>query len=166
MTPSQVANVLRNAPQEPEDTKILISGDQHNTIKAILSAEFLAADVQNVTEAYLKGDDRAYEVAYLNLYNKVNQIYNLMGITVPNKISDARYTHSLSVVISMIEHLLQQMDQHFYVAQSHQARLKKLLGWLYALREENYSSQAGSTLTGSALVGTLNLDDYKDLLGN
>lgn len=165
LSPVEVAKVLRNAPQQVADTKKLISGEQHNTIKAILSAEFLAADIQNVTSSYLKGEARAYETAFVNLYGKVEQIYLLMGISVPQYISDARYTHSLKVLITMIEDLLQQMDEQFYVAQSHPARLKKLLGWLYALREENFGSQDDTALSGSSLVGTLNLDDYKDLLG-
>ena len=82
----------------------------------------------------------------------------------PKNLSDARTTVSLRVLINAIENLLVEMDTHYYVAQTHQARLKKLLGRLYALREKQFGSEAASPLTGSDLLSTLNLDDYKDLL--
>lgn len=164
LTPVQVAKVLNAAPKSEEGKK-MISGEQHENIKAILSAEFLAHDIQRVTNSYLKGEARDYEIAYTNLYNKIGQIYILMGIAIPQDISDARSTMSLKVAISLIETLLHEMDQNFYVAQSHQSRLKKLLGWLYALREKGFGSQNDTTLSGTDLLETLNLNDYSDLIG-
>lgn len=89
-----------------------------------------------------------------------------MGLTVPQEIVDARSTYSLSVMIQLTEILLSEMDTNFYVAQSHPARLKKLLGWLYALREKSFGVEKGSALSDTGLLGTLDLSDYKDLLGN
>lgn len=151
MTPVQVAHVLRNG-SKTNDTKKMISGEQHENIKAILSAEFLAKDVQLVTSAYLKGDSRGYEVAYVNLYNKINQIYTLMGISIPAPLAEARANVSLKGMIDVIENLLMEMDNNFYVAQTHQSRLKKLLGWLYALREEVFASHKESSMSGADLL--------------
>lgn len=151
MTPSQVAQVLRNG-GKTTDTKEMISGEQHENIKAILSAEFLARDIQLITSTYLKGDSRGYEVAYINLYNKINQIYTLMGISVPSRLADARANVSLKGMIDVIENLLVEMDNNFYVAQTHQSRLKKLLGWLYALREESFASHDESLMSGADLL--------------
>ena len=53
LSPVQVAKALNNADNET-DGKKMISGEQHENIKAILSAEFLATDIQRVTTAYLK----------------------------------------------------------------------------------------------------------------
>jgi|GEM_PF-4215844 len=143
----------------------MISGEQHENIKAILGAEFLANDIQRVTSAYLKGEGREYETAYINLFNKIDQIYTIMGIVMPQNLKDARSHVSLKGMISAIEHLLAEMDKNFYTAQSHQSRLKKLLGRLYALREKTFGAEMNSALSGSDLLGTLNLADYKDLLG-
>ncbi len=162
--PIQVAKALSNATTTEE--KKMISGVQHENIKAILASEFLANDVQQITSTYLKGDQREYQTAFLNLYNKIDQIYGIMGISVPQNIADARSTASLSVEISMIENLLGEMNDHFYIAQSHQSKLKKLLGWLYALREKAFGSESNTTLSGTALLETLDLSGYKDLLGN
>lgn len=142
MTPVQVAKALSQAPSQVDTGKKMIGGAQHENIKAILSAEFLANNVQEVTSAYLKGEARAYEVAYINLYTKLSQIYSIMELPVPQYIADARNTLSLKVLITMIEDLIDQMNNQFYVAQSHPVRLKKLLGWLYALREKGFGSQA------------------------
>ncbi len=49
LTPSQVVQALKS-PQQKE-TKKMVSGEQHETIKAILASEFLANDLQNVTAA-------------------------------------------------------------------------------------------------------------------
>ncbi len=164
MTPVELASALTNAQQE-EAGKKMVSGADHETIKAILSAEFLGKDIQNITESYLKGSSRDYEISYLNLYNKIEQIYMILGIKIPEEYSTARSTVSIKSMIGTIENLLDQMQDHYYVAQSHQSRLKKILGWLYALREEAFGSQRESNASGSAMLGTLNLDDYKDLLG-
>ncbi len=163
MSPVQVAKALNDA--HDEEGKKMVAGEQHENIKAILASEFLANDLQQITSTYLKGEAREYEIAYINLYNKINQIYVLMDIAVPQNISDVRSTVSLKVMISLIENLLYEMDNNFYVAQTHQARLKKLLGWLYALREKGFGSQHDTTLSGTALLETLNLNDYSDLLG-
>lgn len=49
----QVAKALNDAEKDAEGKK-MISGEQHENIKAILSSEFLAGDIQRVTTAYLK----------------------------------------------------------------------------------------------------------------
>lgn len=63
----------------------------------------------------------------------------------------------------MIENLLTEMDQNFYIAQSHPTRLKKVLGWLYALGDKNFGSMSGSKLSGTDLLETLDLSEYKEL---
>lgn len=52
MSPIEVVKALNN--HKVVDTKKMVSGEQHENIKAILASEFLADDVQNVTAAYLK----------------------------------------------------------------------------------------------------------------
>ena len=163
MTPTQVARALSQGQKHIEEEKKMIGGQQHENIKAILSAEFLAHDIQIITEQYLKGDTREYMVAYNNLYNKIHQIYIIMDLTMPQELTDARVTGSLKVLIGAIENLLHEMDTNYYVAQSHPVRLKKVLGWLYALGDKKFASLSGSKLEGNDLLGTLDLTDYKDL---
>ena len=91
-------------------------------------------------------------VAYQNLYGKVQQIYTILGKKVPNELSDARTSVSLTVMIRLIENLLIEIERDFYVAQSHPARLKKVLGWIYALREEAFGSQKNTKLSDSELL--------------
>lgn len=92
LTPVQVAKALSDAPHQNVDEKRMISGAEHENIKAILAAEFLAADLQRFTTSYLKGTQRDYDIAYTNLYNKIAQIYSIMNLSVPQYIVDARVT--------------------------------------------------------------------------
>ncbi len=92
LTPVQVAKALSDAPHQNADEKRMISGAEHENIKAILAAEFLATDLQKFTTSYLKSTQRDYDIAYTNLYNKINQIYIIMNIPVPQYIVDARVT--------------------------------------------------------------------------
>lgn len=161
VSPIQVAKKLRTTDTVPE--KILLTAPQHEQIKAILSSEFLSNDIQRLTTSYLKGEKRQYETDFLNFYNKIAQIYTIINLPVPQEIIDARGTASLKVAIVMIEELLSKMDTNFYVAQSHHTRLKKLLGWLYALREKSFGSYASTSVSGS-LLEELDLSSYKDLI--
>lgn len=102
-------------------------------------------------------------VAYTNLYNKIDQIYLIMGMSISQELNDARHTGSLKVMITAIENLLHQMDTRFYIAQSHSTRLKKILGWLYALGDKDFGSMSDTVLSGNDLLGTLDFTDYKDL---
>ena len=162
MLPTQVAKKLRETPTAP--VKIMLTAQQHEDIKVILASEFLSNDIQRLTTTYLKGEQRQYETDFLNFYNKIAQIYSIINLPVPQEIVDARRTASLKVAIVMIENLLSNIDSDFYVAQSHHTRLKKLLGWLYALREKNFGSYANADLSGVNLIQELDLSSYKDLL--